>query len=568
MRKYRKLSKFSKRLLAFIVLGVICIPISRIFAYDNLVYTITTDGNFTLAADGKHLVVNGTSFVDVQSSTGENINDDVTLECTNNTCVYTVANQPAGIQFSSFNGFNMKWGSNNNFYEFGTVLTHSENIVITSEQKPDPGFDPNPWQPFDGKTYLIWSCGNGVCYHYFDDMQVDNHGVFIKDTDVTADNKANEHFDVHANYKFFASKNNFEAWQEDYKTYKGIQTIDWTTVDPEDCIGGPIDMREYEEQAVAASVCTREVDEDTFHHCVDNYVAGLGVFNSRAQYQPVGEPTLNNAYVSYADRNFKAIIYNSDYRALSIGSLEDLTYYPNTYTNELTRQDSYDVSDTSEYFPTDIDMVLLQDTINLRVLNYNGFAVSSITPLDVPAGAVNVTNNNNGTFTIKFNSNFYDEVVFKVTDTSNHEYFIRIVRKAMYTDSVDTARGRGISVSYFYYDRSTSESDYLLTAKITYTDGTTKFVELENARHIDDGLGNFSTELEEDLENPTRKEWPKGKGLKVASFKYDLTSEEVKNISTIFVNAEYKGSTATNYAGAFTGSGEGQYVDIERGGMD
>lgn len=562
LKKTKKIISFG--IVATMIAGVFS-PLS-IFAEGSMTFNFNVDNNSNLAlsTDGKHLVVSDgerNSYVDFKKGDGQTDveNDKITVTCSNDkTCTAILVDQTEVKMNYDFSFNDLVWGSNMNVYDEYTSFTNNENFIV---REASNHFDNH----FDGKVYLIWSCGSGICYHYFDNMEVDNHGVFIKESDVTADNKANTTFDVHADYKSFALKQNFEDWQEAYKTYKGISTIDWTKVDPEDCIGGPIDMREYEEEAVSKNVCTKEVDIDTFRNCVDNYAITKGVFTSRAQLQPVGEPMLNNAYVSYGDRNFKVIIYNNDYRALSIGDLNSLTYYPNTYTNELTRQDSFDISDTDEFSYTDIDMVLLEDTINLKALNYNGFELTSIEALEVPTGAINVKKNSDGTFTIKFNSNFFDEVVFKAIDKDGNEYYFRIVRSAIYAASVDLARGRGISVPYFYFDRNTSVDDYKLTARIEYTDGSAKIVELVNAKHIDDGLGNFSTELEEDLENPTRNEWPKGKGLKVASFKYDLNEDDLKDVITIHVNAEYKGSTATNYAGAFTGSGEGVYIPIERG---
>ena len=111
-------------------------------------------------------------------------------------------------------------------------------------------------------------------------MEVNNSGIFIKETEIEADNKAGEKFNIFADKKFFAGKEDFDNWVEKYKTTHG-GSIDWTIIKTETMMG-----------------------------------RGL------ADYQPVGEPYLNNAYVSYGDRNFKCIIYNSSFRALSIGSLE------------------------------------------------------------------------------------------------------------------------------------------------------------------------------------------------------------------------------------------------------
>ena len=334
---------------------------------------------------------------------------------------------------------------------------------------------------FDGRAVVLWSCGNGVCYHTFDNIPDfdDGNSTFYKDTDIEADNKLGTTFDVNADYIGWYLTDEFTEWQNLYEIATG-NSVDWNTLDPELIIGDPNNnIGELETAAINAGVCTAPATES----CINTYAANQGQIWTH-KLQPVGEPSYNNAYVSYGDRNFKVIIYNNDYRALSIGDLNSLTYYPNTYTNELTRQDSFDISDTDEFSYTDIDMVLLEDTINLKALNYNGFELTSMEALEVPTGAVNVKKNSDGTFTIKFNSNFFDEVVFKAIDKDGNEYYFRIVRSSIYAASVDLARGRGISVPYFYFDRNTSVDDYKLTARIEYIDGSAKIVELVNAKQI------------------------------------------------------------------------------------
>ena len=164
---------------------------------------------------------------------------------------------------------------------------------------------------FDGNAYLIWSCGNGTCYHLFEDTK--GKTLFIAESTITADNNRNEVFDVHAEYKTFASKDDFDEWQDAYKKYKKIEEIDFSTLDTSIVIEHA-DMREYEDMAIEDKVCTKEnKDREEFEQCVDEYVEAKGIFNKRAGFQPVGEPFSNNAYVSYGDRNFKITIYNKDY---------------------------------------------------------------------------------------------------------------------------------------------------------------------------------------------------------------------------------------------------------------
>lgn len=412
-------------------------------------------------------------------------------------------------------------------------------------------------EEFDGNTYLIWSCGNGTCYHLFENMKDKN--LFIAESTIEANNKRGEVFDVHAKYKTFASKSDFEGWINDYKSYKNIDEIDFSTLDTSIVIEH-VDMREYEDMAIEDKACTKEnKDREEFEECVDEYVRNKGIFSRRAGFQPVGEPYNNNAYVSYGDRNFKITIYNKDYRGITLGTLDDLSYYPAVWTNPFLRVESFDISGTDKDSNTVIETVLLEPTVNIKTLDYNDFEIESIEAIDVPKNAVTVTKERDE-FKIKFASNFYDNVLFKVTSTDDKVYYFRIHRLTIDFNLIHDDHKAFIS-SYFYFDNKTSYEDYSIKAKIVYKDGTFKIVEMENAKKIDDGLGNPTYVYELDEEKLNGEE--KGKGLKVSAYQYELTEEDEKNISKVYVNVEYKGSTKDTYAGAFAGSGKGVLIDFE-----
>jgi hypothetical protein len=115
----------------------------------------------------------------------------------------------------------------------------------------------------------------------------------------------------------------------------------------------------------------------------------------------------------------------------------------------------------------------------------------------------------------------------------------------------------------FYFDNKTSYTDYVVSGTILYKDGTSEVISLENAKRIDDGLGNITYNYEVDEENLTDPNVPKGKGLKVASYKHSFTYEQAKKIDKVYINVEKAGSTSDNYAGAFSGSGKGIMINFE-----
>lgn len=464
-----------------------------------------------------------------------------------------------GVMYATPGGANIGFKLGTNDYH-GENITENTTLTIVNNNSTGnhPNDEENPG--FDGKAYLMWSCDNGTCYHYFENIPITlEGGAFYKASEIKDDNTGKV-FDVKAEIKGFALKEKFEEWVTKYKANKGISEIDWSKLDTS-LIVGNTDMREYEEAAEKDGACTKEnVTEDDFHSCVDNYVESKGIFTMHADLKPVGEPYSANAYVSYGDRNFKVIIYNDSYRGVTIGSLDDLTYYPAIWENPFLRVESYDISETTKEKPMDIDTVLLESTINIKTLSeYNNFVIKNMEALDVPKDAVIVTKTEEG-FKINFKSNFYDKVIFKVTDSNDKVYYIRINREIIGT-GIDYRDNKPVLASTFYFDRNTTYSDYIITAKIVYKDGTSKKIEMTNANEIDNGLGDKTYAYEVDEEKGING--PKGKGLKVSSYKYDLTEEEKQKISKVYVNVEKVGSTETNYAGAYVGSGKGVIIDFE-----
>ena len=435
---------------------------------------------------------------------------------------------------------------------------------------------------FNGEAYVLWSCGTGTCYHHFTDIPNfdDGNSTFYKDTTIKDENNENIHFDVHADLKAWALPDRFNFWVETYKQQNNIgenEEIDWTQVDPEDIIAEyPPDMRQYEEAAHAAyendpSTGCAPIDynqvmsederieaENTHQACIDQYYIADGNLPF-IRLQPVGEPSDNNAYVSYGDRNFKVVIYNSDFKGITTGNLSGLNYYPARWTNPFLRTDQYDISATTKNKPTGLDSILLETTVNIEALPYNDFEITSIVPQDVPADAVTV-NKVGDTWKVEFSSHFYDNVVFKV----NNEFYIQIKRYTI-DGHIDNIDNQPVLLADFYYERSKSYTDFIITAKIVHKDGTTRNVTLEPKAGVDDGLGNYTDGyvIDQEYQNPDNPlGLAAGKGLNLSTFKCDLLEGEAGNIQDVYLNAEYTGSTVSNYAGAYSGSGEGTLANI------
>ena len=567
-KEIKKLPK--KSLVLILILAMVLnyiLPLEKVFADGEYVLTFTATGEHTMENDGNHLKIDG-QYVDLRDA-NDNTKNIGTVACTSNkSCTITVTdgtpgkvdNNEAGKFTLYVSGHRIDYNSSVNANEAYAVQDYEEqNNNQPGNQGNEEPIEPN----FDGKAYVIWSCGNGICYKHFDNIPNfdDGNSTFYKDTEIVADNKAGETFNLNATYKGWSTDDRFNAWVTAYKVYKNITgDIDWTTVNPEDMIGDPIDMREYEDKAIQAGKCTKDnTPQDEFEACVDQYVAeNENVWASRAQLQPVGEPTYNNAYVSYGDRNFKVVIYNSNYKGLKMGSLDELSYYPAEWANQFIKRDQYDISGTTKEKPTGIDTILLEKIVRLKEIDANGYSITKIEALDVPSDAINIAKVD-GEWRLDFSSNFYDNVVFEATDSNGGKSYFQIKRTTI-DGWIKFVENKPVLNADFYFDRTKSYTDFELTAVIEYRDGTEKNVKLNAVKGIDDGLGNVADVYELDEENPAFG--PAGKGLKKACFQYALADGEDKNIKRVYLNAEYKGSTATNYAGSYAGSGKGVLANI------
>ena len=146
------------------------------------------------------------------------------------------------------------------------------------------------------------------------------------------------------------------------------------------------------------------------------------------------------------------------------------------------------------------------------------------------------------------------DITFEVTDSHGDKSYVLIKRYTVDGYFKYTREQRPVVAAEFYFDKERDYDDFDLTLKIIYKNGTTKSVVMQAQENFEDALGNPVGGYETD------EEACGGKGLKQAYFEYGLEDGEIDTIDKMYINAEYKGSTASNYAGAYVGSGEGVAV--------
>jgi len=555
-----EIKKLPKRFMAFTMIFAMLFsyfaPITKVFATSSTTtLSVSFRGDNANYGIVQYSLDDGASWIDVTEDIS-NLNISVTGD---NLRIRIVPNNNYSVDYSGI-GLRLDETDYSGLSEYGLETTTGYSVPsniqsVRLEQvefREGEGENFGGGSNFDGRAVVLWSCGNGVCYHEFDDIPDfdDGNSTFYKDTEIVADNKAGTTFDVDAQYIGWYLTDEFTAWQELYEIATGHE-VNWNTLDPELVIGEPNQhIRELETAAINAGKCSAPSSES----CINLYAANQGQIWTH-KLQPLGEPEDNNAYVSYGDRNFKVVIYNDDFKGITMGDLSELSYYPEYYTNPLVRQDHFDISGTTKNRPTFLNSILLESTVIIRALNYNSFVISSIEALDVPEDAVTITKESNGDFKLVFSSNFYDNVVFKVTDTKSEVSYLQVKRFTIDGWVANNDEGSTL-IADFYFDREKSYSDFDLTAKVILNDGTTKNVILTAKNGIDDGLGNITDGYEVDEQSSG------GKGLKKSTFVSKLEGIQERDIDKIYLNAEYKGSTASNYAGAYVGSGEGTLANL------
>lgn len=584
----KNLKKHFKKIIGGILTLVIILkaitPIVQVFAQNTHHLTIdfndgSIDGNVitytvgetevTATIDGEYTLEDGVLGIDEESW--------VTAITIDN---YDSETMQVRVYEPGENGFQATYS-----YEDGVLIRDEEgglpdsfNFII--EERTEGHYN------FDGRAVVLWSCGEDdskVCYHEFSVIDPEHcdpehpeseacapeignfdngNSTFFKDTTIEADNRPGETFNVDARYREWYLTDEFYAWQDLYEIATN-NPVDWDTLEPEIIMGDP-NQHINELVAEAADVCGEHPSE----RCINEYAARERGEIWTHELQPVGEPSAKNAYVSYGDRNFKVVIFNDDYRGVTTGDLTGLTYYPARWVNPYLRTDQYDISETTESKPALLDSILLESTVNINALNYNGFEIASITPLEVPEDAVTVDyDEEHDRFSIIFSSHFYDNVVFRITDTDDEDYYVMIKRATIDAYFDYNEEDGDILRADFYYAKNKSYTDFDITAKIVYKDGSTKMVTLTPQDNVDDGLGNFSDTGYIDQEYPDSRmdpehDEPMGKGLKLSTFRYVLEEDEKDTIQDIYMNAEYKGNDPTVYAGAYSGSGEGTLANI------
>lgn len=190
---------------------------------------------------------------------------------------------------------------------------------------------------------------------------------------------------------------------------------------------------------------------------------------------PTGAVCTSNSISTNGDRAFRLAIYTENCKAFTISGSGNYTI---NAEDQILTNSTVDLSDSTVSNPAEVNSFILNDTVNI-VAKDIGSTAPSIDSIE----AVNIANSNaitinDTTKQVTFNSNFYNNVTFKITGTDNKEYYVKVNRYDMLiSDSLVPNDTNNRIYSNVYYSKSLV-GKVAVQVRIVKNDGS---VEITNA---------------------------------------------------------------------------------------
>ncbi|MCR4895596.1 MAG: DUF4214 domain-containing protein [Lachnospiraceae bacterium] len=379
-----------------------------------------------------------------------------------------------------------------------------------------PGPGPQPGN-FDGTAYLVWMSGDDVCYHYFSDLE------YQRGTDGS----------VPVNYFAEADVTDQSGNDADF-TIGGYDTYNWVlAADLDGATAGTPDPAKLNEE----------------------FIFGDGEMDRGIQLDPTGAVSGRNTFCTNADRNFRATIYNDAAWGIAFSESEDgYGYIPLRWDptfNSLSR----DLSGTTSTDWEMIDTYIAESELHFTKTPYTTGTLTSVTALDVTPGAVTVSEEN-GAFTVTFNSNYFDHVVLAVSTSDGQTGYVLVHRYFLdtYVENQDQQGGRKANRELratLTYPDDYGYEDFEMVAALTYADGSVVTATLEPAEYDADVPDGQNIRL---LDAYTAYA-----GAHLSSSQYIVDAEDatLADLKAVNFTATFTGADSEAYAGTFGGSGAG-----------
>ncbi len=402
------------------------------------------------------------------------------------------------------NGDNEAYIDESIHFPGGTTLTIS---VEPKGPAGGPG-DEGGHEGFDGRAYFVWASDNKLCYHLFEELigrvEDDYPLNVIKASEVT-DQSGNN-----IDYVF------------------GQDMADWVLA------------RDFEDEAGNVKYTNADIQA----------VLGDGHDDHGITLNPAGAENTENSINTNGDMNFRASIIKDGYEAITFETNEDELEYVPGFLDGAFHSSTVDISGTTKSSPAVFNLYLLEKTIKLGLAEASKSPIKSVKALDINPAAVSIADKGDSNFEITFNSNFYDRVVFELTDEAGATYYIRLARTLMEVhDNFGPETKDPKVVSYVYFPADMSKDDFEIVATIVFDDGTQR-TEMAKPEVIGFVNGQDYDGYEGDA----------GKNTKIAALGVGVTD----HVTNVYFTAVYKGALDGNvYGGTLGGSGKGFNYDLE-----
>lgn len=268
---------------------------------------------------------------------------------------------------------------------------------------------------------------------------------------------------------------------------------------------------------------------------------------------PLGAENGNSTICTNGDGVFHATIYSAGFVGVDFDVVPEHYEYLPDYWNPSVYSSAIDVSGTTQEAPAVFEMFVLNEKIHFSGHEGIGAAITSVQALEVPNGAVTITEADGG-YDVTFHSNFFDRVVLKLT-TASGECYLKIIRTAIQVrdnfgpNMTETPK----AIAKVYYPEGESYEKYEVYATIFYSDDTSVMKKAGVSEIKVDNLGNPVA--------PGTYMFKGGKGLKYSNYEVEL-SEDVVGVAFNVVKAG--ALTGETYSGSYIGSGDGVYYDPEK----
>lgn len=496
--------KLRKMGIGGLFLAMVCLvilPITKIFAEESY-------GKLSVTFESTYNSSNG--IVEYKNTSGEWVL--VSTEITNvNALAVRISNVSSGCGLANFSALR-KDGElqdvSNIFTTEGVALTGGANYILEHvDLVNSSGPLPPTGNSFDGSAWFIWNCNGNFCKKKLTGLRE----AVVKEENGTMT------IEYETNY-FKASE-----------IQDGVNTLNISN------------LKSTDYYWIDSNAISR-LDGKTTWSEVTSYINGIEDYEElkALAYDPCGAENGNNSISTNGDRTFRATIYDDSkyYGITNASKPSDLTYYPSFWDSGMFNP-AKDISETSFSNPAIIEAYLLEPKIILTSDSISNKIDKIELASSISPSAVSIRKTSTGIFEIKFHSNYYDRVVFKVTSGSN-TYYVMIARTTIQFDR------DGASV----FVPTTSREDYDVLATYYFKDGTSRKVILEYSSSEEGGIGINVKHYK----------------LSTLDARYvDLGPTSTNEPIGVSYTVVKSGSTKTNYKGTLSGSGKGTYFSIFEG---